>query len=172
LKIIRVVDLEGDQRELAVPILIDSFSGIYRWHAKRTLHRVSVVRAAIADDAILGVSMLEELDEGVGYVYYVAVRRLDRRRQVGTILLDDALERFRAGRAAIVYAAVEEANTASLALFRSRGFRPVERDELGYREGGMGARGLRSKMMVVPGEMLLGLRLKASAQSTLPPTLA
>jgi ribosomal protein S18 acetylase RimI-like enzyme len=159
------VDLVGERRELAVPIVIDSFVGIYRWHAKRTLRRISVVRGAMDGDRLVGVSMLEDLAPGVGYVYYIAVRRSDRHRKVGSFLLDDALARFRAQRAEIVYAAAEEDNVPSLSLFKSYGFRIVERDELGYREGGLGAWGLRSKMMVVHGEVVLGLRLNPPGTS-------
>jgi len=162
---LRAVDLTGERRELAVPILIESFVGIYRWHAKRTLRRVSIVRGALDGDRLVGVSMLEDLAPGVGYVYYIAVSRDHRKLKVGSFLLDDALGRFRSQNAEIVYAAAEEDNAASLALFRSRGFRVVERNELGYREGGLGAWGLRSKMMVVSGEVLLGVRLNPPGTS-------
>lgn len=164
------IDLSGEHRELAIPILIDSFVGIYRWHAKRTLRRISIVRGAVDENQLVGVSMLEYLVPGVGYVYYIAVRRAHRKLRVGTFLLDDALDLFRSQRAEIVYAAAEEDNAASLALFRSRGFRIVERDERGYREGGLGAWGLRSKMMVVHGEVLLGLRINPVGTSVqIPP---
>jgi ribosomal protein S18 acetylase RimI-like enzyme len=159
------VDLPGDRRELAVPILIDSFVGIYRWHAKRTLRRISIVRGAMEGDRLVGVSMLEDLAPGVGYVYYIAVSRAYRKRKVGSFLLDDALDRFRSQKAEIVYAAAEEDNAPSLGLFRSRGFRLIEREETGYREGGLGAWGLRSKMMVVHGEVLMGLRLNPPGTS-------
>jgi ribosomal protein S18 acetylase RimI-like enzyme len=66
------------------------------------------------------------------------------------------------GGAEVVYAAAEEDNAGSIALFRSRGFRVVERKELGYREGGLGAWGLRSRMYLVGGEVLLGLRVAAA----------
>lgn len=59
----------------------------------------------------------------------------------------------------MVYAAAEEENAASIALFLSRGFRSVERRERGYLEGGLGAWGLRSRMWIVSGEVLLGRRL-------------
>lgn len=169
---VRVVDLDPSQREAAVPVLVDSFVGIYRWHAKRTLRRVATVRGALEGDRLVGISMLEDLAPGVGYVYYVAVLRAYRNRRVGSALLDDALERFRAQRCEIVYAAAEEENAPSLRLFRSRGFRTIDREELGYREGGLGAWGLRSKMMLVHGEVLLGLRLNPPGTSVdlLPPT--
>ena len=156
---LRVVELLGEAREQAVPVLIDSFVGIYRWHAKRTLRRATTIRGAFEEDQLVGVSMLDDLVPGVGYVYYVAVRQAHRRHGIGTFLLDDALDRFRSQKAEIVFAAVEEDNVPSRALFASRGFRVVTREEPGYREGGLGAWGLRSKMMVVSGEVLLGLRL-------------
>lgn len=158
----RAIDLVGASRERAVPILIESFSGVYRWHAKRTLRRVSLVRAALEGEQLEGVSMLEELAPGVGYVYYIAVPPALRGRGLGGFLLDDALVHFRDRGLGIVYAAVEDENKSSRALFASRGFRLVRANEPGYREGGLGAWGLRSKMTVVSGEVLLGRRLERS----------
>ncbi|MCI4342653.1 MAG: GNAT family N-acetyltransferase [Thermoplasmata archaeon] len=152
-------DLTQAERELAVPVLIDSFTGIYRWHAKRTLRSISRVRGAWSGEELAGVSMLEFLEPPVGYVYYIAVRLAHRRRGVARRLLDDALELFGQHGARVVFAAAEEDNTASLRLFTERGFRLTEPKEQGWREGGLGAWGLRSRMMVVSGEVLLGLRL-------------
>jgi len=157
----KLVDLVGPARERAIPVVIDSFVGIYRWHAKRTLRHVSVVRAEQVGDDVVGVSMLEHLDPEVGYVYYLAVRAAYRRQGLGRLLLDDALARFVREGIRVVYGAAEEENAGSIALFLSRGFRIVERRERGYREGGLGAWGLRSKMWLVSGEVLLGRRLAA-----------
>jgi ribosomal protein S18 acetylase RimI-like enzyme len=154
-----IVDLEGADRERAVPVILDSFVGIYRWHAKRTLRQVARVRALLADGEVVGVAMLEHLTPAVGYVYYLAVRKSYRRRGVGGRLLDDALREFVRSGLRVVYAAAEEDNASSIALFLSRKFRTVERRERGYAEGGLGAWGLRSKMWIVSGEVLLGLRL-------------
>ncbi len=155
----RLIDLQGEDRERAVPAIQDGFEGIYRWHAKRTLRDIARVRAVDVDGEVVGVSMLELLVPEVGYVYYLAVRTQWRQHGIGARLLDDALVWFRGSGARVVYAAAEEHNTPSLALFRSRGFRLVDRDESGWREGGLGAWGLRSRMRVVFGEVLLGLRL-------------
>jgi ribosomal protein S18 acetylase RimI-like enzyme len=154
-----IVDLVGPDRERAVPVLIEGFVGIYRWHAKRTLRRVGRVRAVTGPDGVAAVAMLETIAPAVGYVYYLAVRTGQRRRGLGGRLLDDALEIFRSEAYRVVYAAAEEDNHESIALFRSRGFRTVEKKETSYREGGLGAWGLRSKMWIVSGEVLLGLRL-------------
>jgi len=156
----KLIDLVGADRERAVPVVRDGFEGIYRWHAKRTLRDIERVRGLEAGGDIVGVSMLERLLPEVGYVYYVAVLTTWRRRGQATRLLDDALEWFAGAGARVVYAAAEEDNTASLTLFRSRGFRVVERDEPRFRDGGLGAWGLRSRMRVVYGEVLLGLRLR------------
>jgi ribosomal protein S18 acetylase RimI-like enzyme len=156
---VELIDLSGSSRERAVPVVIDSFVGIYRWHAKRTLREVSLVRGALIDGEVAGIAMLERLTPAVGYVYYLAVRKAARRRGVGAALLDDALTNFRRAGIRVAYAAAEEENLGSIALFRSRGFRNVERRELGYSEGGLGAWGLRSRMWIVSGEVLLGLRL-------------
>jgi ribosomal protein S18 acetylase RimI-like enzyme len=156
---VRLVDLVGDDRERVIPTLKEGFVGIYRWHAKRTMRNVSVVRAAFRGEEVVGFAMLERLAPEVGYVYYLAVGSSYRHAGVGGQLLDDALGRFGREGADVVYAAVEEDNAPSLALFRSRGFRLVERKEQGYREGGLGAWGLRSRMWIVSGEVLLGLRI-------------
>ena len=160
---VSLVDLEGADRERAVPALKDGFVGIYRWHAKRTLRSARWVRAALIGGEVASVSVLERLDPEVGYVYYLATASKYRRQGLGTLLLDDALDLFRREGARVVYAAAEEDNDASIALFRARGFRTVERKELGFREGGLGAWGIRSRMTLVGGEVLLGLRLAPPA---------
>jgi L-amino acid N-acyltransferase YncA len=159
----RIIDLEGAARDRAIPILKESFEGIYRWHAKRTLHNISKVRAVEIGGAVVAASLLATLLPEVGYVYYVFVGHEHRRRGLGRELLDDALAGFRAQGVRVVYAAAEEDNLASRKLFETRGFRPVERHEPSWRDGGLGAWGLRSRMMVVHGEVLMGLRLDASA---------
>lgn len=155
----QVIDLTGNDRDRAIPVLKDGFEGIYRWHAKRTLGTATWVRAIILGDEVVAVSILERLDPEVGYVYYLSTGLAHRREGWGGLLLDDALDRFRRGGARVAYGAVEEDNAASIGLFRSRGFRQVERKELGFREGGLGAWGLRSRMTLVGGEVLMGLRL-------------
>ncbi|MGA8275672.1 MAG: GNAT family N-acetyltransferase [Thermoplasmata archaeon] len=161
-----VRDLATADRERAVPIIVDSFTGIYRWHAKRTLRNVSRVRGAWHAGELVGVAMLELLDPAVGYVYYLAVLRSHRRLGVARQLLDDALGLFRQQGARVVFAAAEEDNTASLRLFGERGFRRTEPKERGWQEGGLGAWGFRSRMMVVSGEVLMGLRLSPEPGGT------
>ncbi len=165
-----VLDLSPSEREQAVPVIRESFEGIYRWHATRTLREIPRVRAVRGGSGILGVSMLERLVPEVGYVYYVAVAAARRGTGIGGLLLDDALRIFREARLEVAYAAAEEDNLPSLRLFTSRGFRPVERKELGWQEGGLGAWGLRSRMRLVYGEVLLGLRLAPAGSR--PPGLA
>jgi ribosomal protein S18 acetylase RimI-like enzyme len=157
-----LIDLEEEARNRAEPLIKEAFEGYYRWHAKRSLREVPVVRGAELDGELVGVSMLERLAPEVGYVFYLAVGLGHRGRGIGRALLDDAIERFRTEGVEVVYGAVQAENAPSLALFRSRGFRIVERKEPGYREGGLGAWGLRSRMRLVSGELLLGLRVAPS----------
>lgn len=152
-------DLVGSDRERAVPVLVDAFEGIYRWHAKRTLRAVPIVRAVESAGAVVAVALLDRPVPEVGYVYYIATRSEARGRGLGGRLLDDALERFRADGAEVVYAAVREENAGSRRLFESRGFRRTERKETSYQDGGLGAWGLRSRLWVVSGEILLGVRI-------------
>ncbi|MCI4338239.1 MAG: GNAT family N-acetyltransferase [Thermoplasmata archaeon] len=156
---LRFLELQGPERDRALPILKESFSGYYRWHAKRTLREIATVRALEQSEVLVGVTLLARLTPVVGYVYYLFVGEAHRRRGFGARLLDDALAQFAAGGARVAYAAVEEENLPSLALFQSRGFREVERREKGWAEGGLGAWGLRSQMTIVSGELLYGRRL-------------
>ncbi|HTP54789.1 MAG TPA: GNAT family N-acetyltransferase [Thermoplasmata archaeon] len=154
-----IVDLSGPDRDRAIDALKQSFTGIYRWHAKRTLRAIASVRAIEVGGAVVAVAMTERFDREVAYVYYLFVATAHRERGLASRLLDDALARFRQGGAVVAYAACEEENAPSLRLFGSRGFRRVDRGEPGFREGGLGAWGYRSRMRIVPGEVLLGLRL-------------
>ena len=157
-----LVDLVGDARERAVPLVRDAFVGIYRWHAKRTLREVPTVRGAELRGEVVGVTLVDRLVPEVGYLYYVMVLSTHRGHGLGGLLVDDALRLFRAQGVEVAYAAVRSDNTPSLRLCERRGFRAVERKELGWREGGLGAWGLRSRMRLVPGERLLGLRLRTA----------
>ncbi len=160
---VRVSTLTGPGRERAIPLVRESFHGYYRWHAKRTLREVPLVRGAEKNGELLGVAMLDRLAPEAGYVFYLAVGAAHRRHGIGGVLLDDALAHFLSTGAEVVFAAAEADNAPSIALFRSRGFRLVERDEAGFREGGLGAWGLRSRMRLVRGEVLLGRRFDPTA---------
>lgn len=164
----RFVDLEGAARDRALPPLREGFEGVYRWHAKRMLGRVTRVRAVEISGEVVAAALLDRLTLEVGYVYYLAVGERHRRSGLGGALLDDALRIFRAEGASVVYAAAESDNRPSLELFRTRGFREVARHETSYRDGGLGAWGLRSRMWVVSGEKLLGLRLTPPVATTSP----
>lgn len=153
------VSLVGEERDRAIPILKESFVGIYRWHAKRTLRLADRVRALVLGEEVVAAAVLQRLAPEAGYVYYIFVGRAHRRQGLASLLLEEALALFRSEGAQVIYAAAEEDNAASIALFTRHGFRRVGRDEPGYREGGLGAWGLRSQMMVVSGEVLLGRRL-------------
>jgi ribosomal protein S18 acetylase RimI-like enzyme len=157
----RPVTLDGADRERGEPLVREAFEGYYRWHAKRTLREVPVVRGIEIGGELVGLSMLDRLAPEVGYVFYLVVGLAYRGRGIGRELLADSIERFRAEGAEVVYGAVQADNAASRALFRSFGFREVERQELGFRDGGLGAWGLRSRMRLVSGELLLGLRIRA-----------
>jgi ribosomal protein S18 acetylase RimI-like enzyme len=150
------------ERERLVPILDESFEGIYLWHATRTLSGIETVRVARTregEDA--GLIMLKVLSEGAGYVYYVAVPRRFRRMGIGGRLLDEGLALFAERGVREVFASVEEENAGSQALFTSRGFRRVNSSELAERYGRLRSLLMYREMMVVPGELLLGKRLVA-----------
>jgi ribosomal protein S18 acetylase RimI-like enzyme len=138
-----------------LPILDRSFEGWYLWHSKRTLRRVSLVRKAAVEGRAVGLSMLKEVGEGVGYVFYLAVLPDFRRRRIGGSLLDDALSLFASQGESCVYATVEEDNEPSLALFRSRGFVEVGFDDLARLHGRLRAVYMLHGMTAVTGEVVL-----------------
>ncbi len=152
---------KGDRAGL-LPILSESFQGMYLWHARHTLKSVEVVLAArTAQGELAGLIMLKMLAEGPGYVYYVAVPPRFRRQGIGGILLDEAISRFSRAGLREVYAGVEEDNVESRALFGSRGFERLQTSEMAGRYGRVRSLLMYREMMLVPGEQLLCKRLEA-----------
>ncbi len=160
---VELAEVPRAERARLLPILDESFEGLYLWHARRTLHGIEVVRVAMmaADGEDAGLVMLKMLGEDAGYVYYVAVPPRFRRRGIGGRLLDDALACFVKRGALYAYASVEEDNVESMTLFRSRGCEELPGSEMAARYGRIRAFLLYREMMVVPGELLLGKRLDA-----------
>jgi L-amino acid N-acyltransferase YncA len=164
---IEIAEVPKGERARLLPILEESFEGLYLWHARRTLLSIEVVRAARTpecDDA--GLVMLKVLSEGAGYVYYVAVPPRFRRQGIGGRLLDDAISHFTQERVPYVYASVEEDNVESKTLFGSRGFERVKGSEMAERYGRFRSLLLYREMTVVPGELLLGKRLDSGPKGS------
>lgn len=159
---LEVADVPKAERARLLPILEESFEGLYLWHARRTLQSIEVVRAArTAEGEDAGLIMLKVVAERAGYVYYVAVPPRFRRQGIGGRLLDDALSLFAQRGVRDIYASVEEDNLESNKLFGSRGFERVESSEMAERYGRIRSLLMYREMMVVPGEILLGRRLDA-----------
>ena len=159
LHVFEVVDVPEGERARLLPILEESFEGLYLWHARRTLQNIETVRAARTpegEDA--GLLMMKMLGDGAGYVYYVAVARRWRRRGIGGRLLEDALSYLAKSGARDIFASVGEENEESRALFVSRGFEKVDAAEMAGRYGRLRALLMYREMMVVPGEVLLRKR--------------
>lgn len=169
---IEIIDVPKGERTRLLPILDESFEGLYLWHARRTLQSIELVRVARLRASVggeetgttgeeAGLIMLKLLGERAGYVYYVAVPPRYRRRGIGGKLLDDAVTYFSVTRRAQhVYASVEEDNLESKNLFHSRGFEELEGGEMAARYGRVRAFVMYREMMVVPGELLLGKQLE------------
>jgi ribosomal protein S18 acetylase RimI-like enzyme len=155
-----IIDVPVTERGRLLPILEESFEGLYLWHARRTLQSIETVRAARTpegDDA--GLLMMKMLGDGAGYVDYVAVARSWRRRGIGGRLLDDAVSYLANGGARDIFASVGEENGESKTLFGSRGFERVDMSEMADRYGRVRALLMYREMMVVPGEVLLRRRV-------------
>jgi ribosomal protein S18 acetylase RimI-like enzyme len=142
-------------REVLVPVLEESFTGLYLRHAKRTLEEVETVRVALIGGEPVGLAMLKTLAKEAGYVYYIAVRPSTRGKGIGSRLLVDALDHFARGGATEVYASVGEHNVESNALFLGRGFRKTDFGQVAKKYGPIRALTMYRSMLVVPGEILL-----------------
>jgi len=159
---LELVDVPKEGRARLLPILEESFEGMYLWHARRTLQGIELVRATRnAEGEDVGLAMLKVLAEGAGYVYYIAVPPRSRRQGIGGMLLDDALSQFAKRGVREVYASVGEDNAESNALFASRGFGRLKGSEMSEKYGRIRALLMYREMMVVPGEILLSKRLDA-----------
>jgi ribosomal protein S18 acetylase RimI-like enzyme len=153
------VDVPADRRGALEPILQESFEGLYLWHAKKTLHDLPTVRAAMLAGEPVGLIMPKSIEPSVGYVFYVAVTPAHRGTGVARQLLRDALQRFRSTGAKEVFASVEEDNIPSEKLFEAEGFKRTSLLEVTKRYGPVRALNMYRMMVVVPGEVLLHLIL-------------
>jgi ribosomal protein S18 acetylase RimI-like enzyme len=147
-----VHEVPHESRASFLSIIDQTFTGIYRWHAKRTLRSVPWVRGANRGNTRVGMSMLTMLGKGSGYVYYIAVAPSERAAGVGGALLDDALQVVRAAGAREALACVQSDNIWSIRLFESRGFVSTGFCELVRSRGFVSAAFLWTRMVVAPGE--------------------
>ena len=143
-------------REAIVRIARASFDRVYAFFAIRASRRAWPL--LVAEEGGTAVGFLEgRLFDGappIGYVYFVAVDPAHRRRNLGRLLVEEALREFAAKQATRVFAAVPEGNEASMDLFTALGFREAP-------EGAMwrwyGWRGILTtmRMVIAPHEVLL-----------------
>jgi ribosomal protein S18 acetylase RimI-like enzyme len=152
---IAIVDAPDKDRPGLEWILDESFEGWYLIHSNRTLHHVDLVRAALSSGKPVGLVMLKIMDKTVGYVYYIAVAKAERRKGIAKLLLEDALGIFKTSGVEEVFASVEEDNVASEALFGSKGFTRTSFGEVSKKHGKLHTINMYNAMRVVPGEILL-----------------
>ena len=152
---IMIVDVPAMKRRDLEWILEESFEGWYLMHSRRILRDVEVVRAAMSSGKPIGLVMLKTLEGSVGYVYYIAVAKAQRKKGIAKQLLEDALGLFKASKVEEVFASVEEDNKPSEALFASEGFTRTSFGELSMLHGGLHTLNMYRIMTVVPGEVLL-----------------
>jgi len=152
---IEITDVPAGKRHELEWILEESFEGWYLWHSKKTLRDVELVRAAMSSAKPVGLVMLKTLEGTVGYVYYIAVARASRNKGVGKLLLENALQLFKASNLKEVFASVEKENEPSEALFASEGFTKTSFSEVSKRHGSLHAANMYRAMTVVPREILL-----------------
>jgi ribosomal protein S18 acetylase RimI-like enzyme len=153
---IRIADVVNDRSSLE-PILKESFEGWYLRHSLRVLGEVERVRGAEMNGENVGLTMLKTLDGGAGYLYYLAVSRVHRRRGIGSRLIDDAVGCFRKEGVHEVYASIENEDAAR--LFSSKGFTRTDFSEVSKRYGLFRAVSMYRSMLSVPGEVLFRLDL-------------
>ena len=152
---IEITDVPAGKRQELDWILEESFEGWYLMHSRRTLRDIELVRAAISSAKPVGLVMLKTLEGTVGYVYYIAVARARRKEGIGKLLLENALQLFKASNLKEVFASVEKNNEPSEALFASEGFTKTSFSEVSKRHGSLHTVNMYRAMTVVPGEILL-----------------
>lgn len=152
---VSIVDVSRARRADLDPILEESFEGWYLMHSRGTLRKIDLVRAAMLSGKPVGLAMLKILQEGTGYVFYVAVAKGLRNKGIAKKLLTDALEIFKRAGVKEVFASVEEDNEPSEALFASGGFSKTSFSELSKKHGHLHTLNMYREMVVVPGEVLL-----------------
>lgn len=152
---VAIVDVPARQRKDLEWILQESFEGWYLMHSTRTLRKIEHVRAAMSNGKPVGLVMLKTLTGKIGYVYYIAVARAERRKGIARLQLDDGLQLFKALGVNEVFASVELDNEPSEALFASAGFTRTSFREVSKRYGDLQTINMYRVMTVVPGEVLL-----------------
>ena len=145
-------DVPAHARRSLRPIVDKSFTGLYRWHARRTLQSVACVRKATANNAPVGLTMSRMVGSGIGYIYYAALIPALRARGVGGALLDDALQALRAKGARKILACARTRNQPAIRLLLSRNFVRTSFRELAWAKGFVEAARLWVRMFVAPGE--------------------
>ena len=148
---VNIEEMPAEARVTLMPILEVSFTGLYLWHARRTLRSARWVRSAAQGSAVVGLAM-STMFESSGYVYYVAVTPSQRAKGVGGVLLDDALGLLRAKGAREIFACARAENAASNRLLRSRDFVVTSFPEIARSKGFVAAVSLWIQMVVAPGE--------------------
>jgi ribosomal protein S18 acetylase RimI-like enzyme len=158
---VAIVDVPRWERPDLEWILEESFEGWYLMHSKRTLRDIDVVRAATSSGNRIGLVMLKTLELGtVGYVYYIAVAKAQRKKGIGKMLLEDSLQHFKPAGVKEVFASVEHHNEPSEALFASEGFTRTNFGKVSKKYGNLRTLNMYREMLVVPGEVLLHKALK------------
>src|SRR5207247_7763719 len=108
---VTIVDVPAGKRKGLEWIPDESFEGWYLMHSKRTLRQIEVVRAAMASGKPVGLVMLKTLEGSVGYVYYIAVAKAQRKKGIAKQLLEDARRISKASNMEEVLASADGANT-------------------------------------------------------------
>jgi ribosomal protein S18 acetylase RimI-like enzyme len=148
----KIEEVPVDGRRSLRPVLDESFTGLYRWHARRTLRSVAQVRKATRDGALLGFTMSTMVGKDIGCIYYAAVTTSARAQGVGGALLDDALQRLRADGAREFFACARSKNEPAVRLLQSRNFARTSFHEVAFAKGFAATVRLWVRMVVVPGE--------------------
>ena len=149
---IRFEERRRDDRGDLLPVLRESFEGIYLWHARRILRGRATVLAADRNGIPIGLAMMKMLAPRVGYVYYLAVSSVERQQGTGGRLLERCLSHLVSRGVRAVLACVTVGNVPSERLFASRGFRARSfRDLIGY-FGALGAPRIWFGMTATPRE--------------------
>lgn len=120
---ITIEDIPFNNRELLVPLLEKCFEGLYLGHAIKMLKEAKTVKAAVIQDILVGVIILEMLNPKAGYLYYIAIAPENRKKSIGKKMVNYSFKYFADKGAKEVFAVINEANESAKSFFEIQGFK-------------------------------------------------
>ncbi|BCJ40963.1 N-acetyltransferase [Actinoplanes ianthinogenes] len=141
-------------QDLLPPGYIDRTVAVY-FGAERVARQVPAdpprwfgYQVAEEDGRLLGAAGGGMTRDGVGELHLIYLDPRERRRGLGTLLLDRVIEQIRAAGGTEVWLSVFLGDAAGIGFYRARGFQPVETVQAGLSRADDHIRSLRMRRML------------------------